>query len=562
MVRDQSEHPSDAVIQAFGQGRTSLADSARLEKHFASCDRCVEKMGRVGMDTYSELIRAGAVTSAPTSADVNPLHEMPRELREHDRYAILTKLGSGGMGVVYQATHRIMKRSVALKVIRPDLVATPLAVSRFRREVQAAARLSHPHIVTAYDAEEVRGVHFLVMEFVDGWNLERWVRERGPLPTPQACRLAQQAALGLHHAHTQQMIHRDVKPANLMLTREGSVKILDFGLACWTAPDEGPAGSITQSGARLGTVAYAAPEQFPATDRVDARADQYGLGATLYFLLTGQAPTADSLVFSANVPPQVAAIVRRMMAVAPADRFASLKEVAVALEPWCEPPAKKVHLRRSLLIATAAFALLALGAFLWMKRSPAEDPPPTSARLPVLFLLPSRGLWYEDYDPARKALEAAGHKVIVATPGGKPASLDKSSMLGKPQRPSSVAADMDLASVEPHHFDAIVCVGFDHSEFTSEGDDVLSSQQAMRLLRLADRAEKCIVGICAGQHVLGSAGLLHGKKAARASEYVDPAGMGAAPQPDRSVVTDGRIVTASTPQDSADAARALVQQLK
>src|SRR5262249_42029241 len=141
--------------------------------------------------------------------------QIPLELQNHPRYEVGKRLGAGGMGVVYRAVHRLMKRPVALKLIRPDLLASPASVQRFRREVQAAARLAHPNIVTAHDAEHVGGVHFLVMEFVEGRTLDQIVRENGPMSYDNACSLMRQVAMGLAHAHAQGMVHRDIKPQNL-----------------------------------------------------------------------------------------------------------------------------------------------------------------------------------------------------------------------------------------------------------------------------------------------------------------------------------------------------------
>ena len=155
----------------------------------------------------------------------------PKELADHPRYRVLGLLGAGGMGAVYKAEHRLMERPVALKVIRRGLTDDPAAAERFRREVKAAARLSHPHIVRAYDAEQAGDLHFLVMEFVEGTDLARLVAGQGPLPVARACEYARQAALGLQHAFEHGMVHRDIKPQNLMLTPDGQVKVLDFGLA-------------------------------------------------------------------------------------------------------------------------------------------------------------------------------------------------------------------------------------------------------------------------------------------------------------------------------------------
>ena len=147
------------------------------------------------------------------------------------KYDVRAEIGKGGMGAVYQARHRMMDRTVALKIINPELMRKPEAVDRFHREVKAAARLSHPNIVTAYDAEQAGDVHFLVMEYVDGVDLSHTVKDRGALPIAEACDYVRQAAIGLQYAHEQGMVHRDIKPHNLMVMADGTVKILDFGLA-------------------------------------------------------------------------------------------------------------------------------------------------------------------------------------------------------------------------------------------------------------------------------------------------------------------------------------------
>ena len=176
---------------------------------------------------------SGATLSAGNlDSSETPEPEIPAELVGHPRYRIVKRLGSGGMGTVYLAEHRLMDRSVALKVIRRDLLGNEALVERFRREVRAAARLGlHPNIVAAYDAEQAADSHFLVMEFVEGVDLAHLVKRQGPLPCALACQAVKQAAEGLEHAFQRGMVHRDIKPQNLMCTPDGQVKILDFGLA-------------------------------------------------------------------------------------------------------------------------------------------------------------------------------------------------------------------------------------------------------------------------------------------------------------------------------------------
>lgn len=263
-------------------------------------------------------------------------------------YVILDKLGQGGMGEVFKAQHLRMQRVVALKLLSKQVTNNQDALKRFQREVVAAARLVHPNIVTAYDAAEAKGSHFLVMEHVAGRDLARLVRETGTLSIPQALRCTIQAARGLEYAHGHGVVHRDVKPSNLLLEAGGAVKVLDLGLARLEAapgqPDE-----LTWTGDVMGTVDYMAPEQAENTKLADARSDIYSLGMSLWFLLTGR-PTyeRDSLAAKimahrtapipslAEVRPEASAelceVFQKLVAKDPRARFQTMAEVIAALE--------------------------------------------------------------------------------------------------------------------------------------------------------------------------------------------------------------------------------------
>lgn len=265
-------------------------------------------------------------------------------------YVILDKIGAGGMGQVFKAEHRRMKRVVALKMLPAAVMKDEMALKRFEREVTAAARLEHPNIVTAYDAAESHGVHFLVMQYVEGADLSALVKKNGPFPLGKAANYILQAARGLEYAHKHGVIHRDIKPANLLLSSEGTVKILDMGLARIDAEaDTAAQAELTGTGAVMGTVDYMAPEQAMSTKNADARADIYSLGIAFYYLVAGRPPYDGETVMAKllahreapipalrNIEPtvseQLEATFRKMVAKKPEDRHQSVSEVVADLE--------------------------------------------------------------------------------------------------------------------------------------------------------------------------------------------------------------------------------------
>jgi serine/threonine protein kinase len=215
-------------------------------------------------------------------------------------YRVLDRVAEGGMGLVYRARHYRIHRIVALKVIRKTRVSNARSVDRFLREVRASARLSHPNVVRAYDADQVGDDYYFAMEFLDGEDLSRRVKKTGPLPLDHACNYLLQAARGLQHLHENDLIHRDIKPGNLMVIRKtepnsaqpfGHLKLLDLGLAYLVEdPNAPPEVNLTQLGAVLGTTDYMSPEQAIHSRKVDIRSDIYSLGCTFYYALAGVVP--------------------------------------------------------------------------------------------------------------------------------------------------------------------------------------------------------------------------------------------------------------------------------
>jgi len=261
-----------------------------------------------------------------------------------DRYEIEELLGVGGMSSVYRARDELLERRVALKVLHPQHSSDPEYVARFRREAQAVARLSHPNIVTVIDRGEFEGSQYIVLEHVDGATLKQLVEEEGRLPVTRALALTHQVARGLAFAHEHGIVHRDVKPQNVLVDEDGRARVTDFGIARSLDRNDG----LTKTGTLLGTSDYIAPEQ--AGGRfADERSDQYSLGALLYELLAGRPPyPGESFVTVAmrhvndpvpsvrdvrpDVPERVDAVVRRAMAKRPQDRYPSTEAMIAALE--------------------------------------------------------------------------------------------------------------------------------------------------------------------------------------------------------------------------------------
>ncbi|MBY0457782.1 MAG: serine/threonine protein kinase, partial [Gemmataceae bacterium] len=233
-------------------------------------------------------------------------------LRIASRYVVQDVLGEGGMGRVYKVHDTRMGRDAALKVIRKEKLSNALAVNRFEQEIRVAAAMDHPNVVKVYDAEELDGYHFYVMEFIDGSDLTKLVRDHGPMPVPEACDAIRQAALGLQHAYECGLVHRDIKPSNIIVPRAvGAVKLVDLGLARLLEQPPGgeEANRITQEGFVIGTPDFLAPEQARNPMTVDIRADIYALGGTLYYTLTalvpfdGANPTEKLLKHCTDPPP-------------------------------------------------------------------------------------------------------------------------------------------------------------------------------------------------------------------------------------------------------------------
>jgi serine/threonine protein kinase len=337
--------PAPSTIEAFLElgFRSGLLDKIAV-------DACCAQLAIYGgppqkPDQLAKaLVRAGMLTNFQAE---KLLSGRWRGFLISGKYRLLERLGAGGMGAVYLCEHILMGRRVALKVLPIVQAEDPAALARFYREAKAVARLDHPNIVRAYDIDREDKLHFLVLEFIDGVNLHDFVKKNGTLAPARAAHYIRQAAMGLEHAYEAGLVHRDIKPGNLLLDRQGSVKLLDLGLARFFDDDGGHFAKTYEQGYSIGTADYMAPEQ-TLDYRVDIRADIYSLGGTFYYLLVGKSPFQDGTVpqkmiwhqvrqpksirlLRPDVPENMVRVLDKMVAKEPERRYQTPAEVAAAL---------------------------------------------------------------------------------------------------------------------------------------------------------------------------------------------------------------------------------------
>ncbi len=373
--------PSPELLVAYCDGTLDLGQLSQIHLHINSCSHCERELllllGSAGEHHDQPTPRrGGSETPAKPVGQVvdsanSPLGEALVDSSRAERrgakkqgveptapmrlgpYRLGRKIGHGGMGMVYMGWHeRLNNRPMAIKFLPSMQHANPVDRERLRREIDAVATLRHENVVYASDAGESEGIDYLVMEYVDGIDLSRLVAQHGPLPVADACELIRQAAIGLQHVHEQNLVHRDVKPSNLILAKDGKVKILDLGLARVGREDElSDEAELTNRSYLLGTADYLAPEQAADAHTVDIRADLYSLGCTLFKLLTGQAPfggdgqesiakkmlahaslpAPELASFRRDIPPELQQLMNRLLAKSPQDRPALPSEVSAVL---------------------------------------------------------------------------------------------------------------------------------------------------------------------------------------------------------------------------------------
>ncbi|MCI0457186.1 MAG: protein kinase [Gemmataceae bacterium] len=373
--------PEPDLLAAYNLGTLPAAPMSAVARHLECCPRCLGALEALGVGGDPLVACLAQPSPPPPFTDEECEHVLERvqllyssagwmrtpepppapvideTLKRVGEYEVLQLLGRGGMGAVYKARQIHLSKIVALKVLPADRARSAAARTFLLQEMKALGGLNHPNIVLALDAH-VEPVPYLAMEFLEGADLGKVVRARGRLPVADACECIRQAAIGLQYAHENGLVHRDIKPSNLMLTPDGTVKVLDLGLARLlenAGPIPSPESFIPSRLAppMLGTVEYMAPEQFLDCHGVDIRADVYSLGCTFYHLLTGQSPFGKPGLSSQarmeahlrapvppvtrarpDVPEAVADILDRMLLKRREDRFATPAEVALALQPF------------------------------------------------------------------------------------------------------------------------------------------------------------------------------------------------------------------------------------
>jgi serine/threonine protein kinase len=617
MSIDVSDHPQPDELQAFLDGRLNGSLQERIEQHVEVCTECCERLRSIPADSLIDRLRAhetltlvsdSSVAHAPSVQRTSDSgsQTIPEELRNHPRYRITGRLGVGGMGVVYRAEHRLMERPVALKVLSPRLLGNPAAVERFRVEVRAAARLSHPNIVAAWDADEAGGLQMLVMEFIDGISVARQVQKAGPIPLKHACIFARQAALGLQHAMEKGMVHRDIKPQNLMLTRDGSVRILDFGLARFaqertsaensapghltglsTAADCSTPAGLTRDGSALGTPEFMAPEQILNARTADIRADIFSLGCTLFFMLTGHSPFSETAALARLVsplnratpniaaalpgsPPALVSLLQRMLATDPAERPQTPKDVADALEVFSRQNAQQPEPTVRQATPTAAAQRKTrtrhrAGNVVTKSRMA------LTAMAVLLLTTLTFTLWPNANSKWNNSLPAAigaGKRILLVLPHEESsAPLLESFRRGAAYFKVQLVvagfqlqpADLLISRVNSEDFDGVIFLGPPQISAEHRCDPAEMSQLQQLASRMAARSRP-VAAIGSGVPLLAELGCLDGRRASRpAQELPDSANIKRVQWIWRAVVVDGPWITSADPTAAKQLLEKVVQ---
>ena len=449
--RQLSDLPLETVVR-FDQ----LADEFESSVRAGGAPDPNAFVARLGADERAEQLLAEHLRHlqeelAP-AGEIDGAAAAERQPQQVGDYRLIERLGAGGMGVVFKAIHTRLDRPVALKFPRFAALLDAGAAARFVREAKLLGKLQHPHIVRALDAGDSEHGPYLVTEFIEGETVEQLVRRAGPLEFRRALQLALEAADGLAHAHAQQIVHRDVKPSNLLLDQAGVLRVVDFGLAKAMATEASEASAETASnathatgaGAFLGTVGYAAPEQLRTDAAIDQRADIYALGCVIYFMLQGEPPhrgaLADRLraegerrtplkLDATGVTPEFAAAWQRMVSVRPEDRCQTMTDVECVLRQALDGTLALETSRRGMFAAAGAAALAGAGLWLWRgsqgsgnvapERAKPTGPPPAGIKPPITAseVQASQQAWSKYLDLPVRTVGAGGVPLVLLPPG-------------------------------------------------------------------------------------------------------------------------------------------------
>ncbi|MCA9138846.1 MAG: protein kinase [Planctomycetales bacterium] len=603
---DVDHHPSQKDLAAYSRGQCDDDREQEIEQHILQCEVCCQTLLNLPDDLLLRRLasRHEAGDTDPLIGSISPdtdagsftVHqgietaEFENLLHDHPKYKLVRRLGEGGMGVVYQAQHRIMDRMVALKVISPRMLRHPDAKSRFQREVQISAKLNHPNIVPAFDADQIGENLCLVSEYFEGESLDHII-DRGPVDVARACDIIIQAAQGLSHAHQNGLIHRDVKPQNILVSDSGQVKVVDFGLASYSEPDHPEHKGLTSEGVIVGTPDYLSPEQIRES-AVDHRADIYSLGCTLYHLLAGSAPfsgcsrveklahhlqsTPKRLGTERNdIPSELETCVAKMMAKNPDDRFQSADEV-VAMLRACKssdsgvlPPSIVTHDRPSVAtkrkrarapipsrylfagVAALLLGILRVSVVPYLVKSTDGASAETLAALQqrrweILAIIPPNPL-PRDRNLIYNAIDDLGLNCQL-TSASTTTSVEH------------VHKVIPLSEADPQQYDAVVFFG-PSQNIATELNQPESKAQIDRILKKVRDNNQPYGSLGTGVWTLGQLGELRGKRIADCKHSTDSfkRETGAEWVSDETVVTDGNFVSGTNTRDAAPFLIALLQ---
>lgn len=559
----------------FVNGMLTPEQQQVVERHVERCGQCVIQLENVGGDTLGNRIKALAThfdEAVDSGQQSDQDDAIPEELQSLDRYEIIERIGVGGMGEVFRARQRVMDRPVAIKVLRRHLFENDRAVARFHNEVKVAAQLNHPNIVHSYDAEVSRGLNLLVMELVDGTQLSDWISQDQTLSPLQASQITIEIAKGLRYAHEQGMIHRDIKPQNVMVLANQSVKITDFGLGKFVRDSaQGRDKSLTFEGETFGTPDYIAPEQIRDSAAADFRSDIYSLGCTLYFMLAGRPPFADMSVgeklaghlekqpvalktLRPGLPDSLVDVVDRMMHKDASQRFSDYSELIDRLSPMAESdlldggtraqplalsadrsetavdlvPAVSPVIRatrrpsrarrRTILysgIGVVTAGLLGLALYGVAFSNLFTGSAPDDGKVHLAVVLPAEKAYHREVVELQKSCLHYPNVELhyIAEKVGDVTFDPTKSRALKLQ----VSAERTLLDVSPRDFDAVIFFGgWDGSSGITNRyayEPALNLQAKKFIQGMLDQ-EKPVASVCGGTAVLAFAGILDGKRAA------------------------------------------------